>query len=64
MYTKEVTVNAFSMVTAKVFYNNKLCGHKFFSSMISTNKSVERRLKKAHKWCDERIEICKRLESR
>ena len=62
-YKKEIEVTSTGMVVARVkdeLGNTK--GLEFFSALISTNKAVERKCKKAHSWADERIKICERQE--
>lgn len=62
-YRKDIEVTSTGMVVAKVMDSDgRVKGLEFFSAFIRTNKAVEKQCKKAHKWADERIAICKRQE--
>ena len=64
IYTKEIEVTSTGMIVAKVRDSNGNCkGTEFFSSMFSTNKAIEKKYRKAHKWADDRIAICVKHES-
>ena len=63
-YTKEIKVTSTGMVAAKVKGSDgETKGLEFFTAFIATNKAVEKKCKKAHKWADERIAICERQEA-
>lgn len=63
-YYKDIQSSSTGMVIAKVYDENMECkGLEFFTQFFTTNKSVEKSFKKAHKWADERIAICERNES-
>ena len=62
-YKKRIEVSGTGMVIGEVLnVEDRRVGIKFWSSFINTNKSVERNCKKAHKWADERIRVCKEQE--
>jgi len=62
-YTKEIEVSSTGMVIARVKDSKgNTKGLEFFGSIIRTNKAVEKKCKKAHKWADDRIAMCERQE--
>ena len=73
-YRKEITVDSSSCVTVNVFDDKGAnVGTKWyiysllaemFPFIFSQNKAVEKRIRKAHKWADERMRILgKELEA-
>jgi len=63
-YRKEITVTPLGSVNVSVIaLDGRDVGSDTFIGMFNTNRSVERRCKKAHKWADERIKVCKRQEA-
>jgi len=62
-YTKTIYSTGTGMVRAEVKDNatGADVGSEWFMGIFSTNASVERRMKKAHAWCDERIRILENL---
>lgn len=62
-YKKDIKVTATGLVIARVLdEDGNLKGSKLFTQFISTNSSIERSFKKAHKWADERIALCIKQE--
>ena len=61
IFRKQITCDSSSSVNADVYNTSgKNVGHKFFIYNLftgSSNKALAKRLKKAHKWADERIKI-------
>lgn len=58
-YRKKIEITDTGMVIASVFdANGNRKGLEFFTQFISTNNAVERSLKKAHAWADQRIHLC------
>jgi hypothetical protein len=61
-YKKYVEVTDTGMVIASVYFGDNRKGVEFFSSLFGSNKSIEKRCRRAHKWADERIKVCARQE--
>ena len=59
IFRKQITCDSSSVVNADVYNTSgENVGHKFFMYGLFTgnsNKALAKRLKKAHKWADERI---------
>ena len=61
-YTKKVWLDH-QVATAAVYRNNVEIGWKWWVLIITTLKNQERAIKKAHKWADNLIDLCKRHET-
>jgi len=63
-YRKQIiTEGRFGGARAEVYAADGRCvGHRIFMPFFETNRTIEKALRKAHAWADERIRICQEHE--
>lgn len=67
-YSKKIKSTDTGMVIVEIHningidINGTRCSLKFFSSVFDTQKALEKKFKRAHKWADERIKILEKGE--